>query len=85
MTTQMKHRLWWIFHERCYGVGHYAGVDPLRTEWNDICRSAGAEAGDFRSDPVPEGLIEIPDPRSIGFIRMSEEVALKILALGEIP
>jgi hypothetical protein len=73
--------------------------DKIEEEWSKICSDAGVERRPFNPGGsivsrivVPEGFVEIIDASLrdaqgaySGYLRMSEETAMKVLALGDIP
>jgi hypothetical protein len=86
---------------KIFAIRHVRGEKgESELTWNDICRSAGVERGSWSKDQaVPKGIVQIRDPspifqtrfwdadtgRAFGYLRMTKETALRILALGEIP
>jgi hypothetical protein len=90
MTSEMRKRLSRIFSARYYMGESNPSQSPT---WNEICSSVGVERRDgvgvkFGEYIVPEGFVDIQDPSPkvpYGRIRMTEETAMKILALGGLP
>jgi hypothetical protein len=87
MTNEMVKKLRHMFLLRYYvGENDESSTAPT---WDDICSSAGVERRDQVEEFPPKGFVEIPDPSPFATVssrlRMTEETAMKILALGEIP
>jgi hypothetical protein len=90
MTSDMRKRLIRIFITRYYLSESNPSQSPT---WNEICSSVGVERRGgvgvkFGEYVVPEGFVDIPDPSPkvpYGRLRMTEETAMKILALEVIP
>jgi hypothetical protein len=95
VTEEMKNRLRRIFLNR------YALVEiqvlfkkhlqdetlGLNEIWDKVCSDAGVRRLEATSFPgfCPKGFVEITDVLPYGRLRMSEDLAMMILALGEIP